>query len=73
MKAKGRNELAAEDELYTKEGAAAWLKVRPDTVKVWIYQKRIGHVKIGRAVRIPKSEIERFIAEGFHPAAERSR
>jgi hypothetical protein len=40
-------------------------------VSTWrrdILEKRIAVVRIGRSVRIPESEIERLIREGWSPA-----
>jgi excisionase family DNA binding protein len=34
----------------------------------WIGKRKIGVVRLGRAVRIPQSEIDRLIEEGSTPA-----
>jgi len=51
---------AAEAELLTGRTVAAW--------RMDIRKRRIAIVKIGRQVRIPRSEIERLIRDGFRPA-----
>ena len=38
------------------------------TVRAWVAQRRIAHVKLGRAIRIPVSEIRRLLEEGLKPA-----
>jgi hypothetical protein len=40
-------------------------------VRAWIRTRRIGHVRLGRAIRIPYSEVERLLTEGRVPAAQR--
>ena len=34
----------------------------------WLLERRIAHVKVGRLVRIPESEVDRLLAQGFRPA-----
>lgn len=41
---------------------------KPSTVRKKILRREIGYVKLGRSVRIPESEIERLIINGFRPA-----
>jgi excisionase family DNA binding protein len=38
------------------------------TVYKWIANRRIGCVRLGRAVRIPESEVSRLIEVGTRPA-----
>jgi len=56
----------------TVDQAAEELNLKPITVRAWIAQRRIGHVRLGRAVRIPAAEIQRLLEAGYVPA-ERSR
>jgi len=54
--------------------AAVALNVSPSTIRSWVFQRRIGCVRLGRAVRIPGAEIDRLLEAGFVPAkAERVR
>jgi excisionase family DNA binding protein len=53
--------------------AAAELNLKPTTVRAWIAQRRLGHVRLGRAVRIPYSEIRRVLEAGFVPASPSGR
>ena len=40
-------------------------------VRAWIASRRIGFVRLGRAIRIPHAEVERLIQAGTVPARER--
>jgi excisionase family DNA binding protein len=51
--------------------AAELLALSQKTVWQWIGERRIGVVRLGRAVRIPQSEIDRLINEGTTPARMR--
>ena len=50
-----------------QEAAAQW-NVSPKCAWNWISQSRVATVRLGRAVRIPQSEIDRLIEEGYSPA-----
>lgn len=52
----------------TVDQAAAALNISKHTVRAWISTRRIGHLRFGRAIRIPAQEIERLIEEGSVPA-----
>jgi len=50
------------------------LGIQPSTARAWLLARRISKVKVGRrAIRIPESEAERIISEGFVPAREEQR
>ena len=51
----------------TVREAAEELGLSPATIRAWIRQRRIGYVRLGRAVRIPASEIRRLIEQGTVP------
>ena len=48
--------------------AAEILALSQKTVWQWIGERRIEVVRLGRAVRVPLSEIERLVEEGTTPA-----
>jgi excisionase family DNA binding protein len=48
--------------------AAGMLALSQKTIWQWIGNRRIGVVRLGRAVRVPLSEIERLLEEGETPA-----
>ena len=47
--------------------AAAVLTLSEKALWQWIYLRRISVVRLGRAVRVPLSEIDRLIEEGTTP------
>lgn len=50
--------------------AAKMLALSQKTVWQWIGARRIEVVRLGRAVRISQTEIDRLIEEGTNPRAE---
>jgi len=56
--------------LLTVRQVAELLGLKESTVRAWIAQRRIGIVRLGRAIRISPEETERLIAEGTIPARE---
>ena len=50
--------------LFTAEGAADWLSLKPTPLYAWVYQRRIGHVKLGRALRFREKDVEECIQRG---------
>jgi excisionase family DNA binding protein len=57
--------------LRTIEQVANELGLAEVTIRSWVAQRRLEHVKLGRSVRIPISEVERIIEEGTVPARRR--
>lgn len=51
----------------TVEQAAAELNLSRATIRAWIAQRRLGHVRLGRAIRIPADEIRRILDAGYVP------
>jgi excisionase family DNA binding protein len=47
--------------------AADELNLKPSTIRAWIAARRIGHVRLGRAIRIPAHEIQRVLESGYVP------
>jgi excisionase family DNA binding protein len=56
-------------QLRTVEQAAEDLNVSVHTIRAWIARRKIACVRLGRAVRVPASEILRFVEEGTVPVA----
>jgi len=50
--------------LTTKEFADA-LSVTEAAVRKWIYQRRLKPVKLGRAVRLRRRDLEQLVANGL--------
>ena len=57
-----------ENQPRTVAQAAEELNLSPATIRAWIAQRRLGHVRLGRAVRVPADEIRRVLDAGFVPA-----
>jgi excisionase family DNA binding protein len=55
--------------LVTLEEAARQLGMKTVTLRMWASQRKIARCKIGRAVRIPQSEIDRIIESSLIPAS----
>lgn len=51
-------------QLYRIEEAAKILALSPKTLRKWIYERKINYVKVGGAVRISVSELERIMEGG---------
>lgn len=51
--------------------AAKVLNVSTHTIRAWLAQRRLTHVRLGRAIRIPAAELDRFVAGGTVPAERR--
>lgn len=48
--------------------AASELNLSVHTIRSWIAQRRLGYVRLGRAIRIPASEIAQVVERGRVPA-----
>ena len=51
--------------LATIEEAAAFLSCTPAAVRKWISQGRLPRVKLGRLVRVPRSDLARLATHGL--------
>jgi excisionase family DNA binding protein len=56
--------------LLTVTEAASALGIRPATVRAHLLRHRLTYIKVGRAVRISTTEIERILRDGRRPARE---
>jgi excisionase family DNA binding protein len=56
-------------QLRTVEQAADDLSVSVHTIRAWIARRKIAHVRLGRAIRVPVAEIVRLVEEGTVPVA----
>jgi excisionase family DNA binding protein len=55
--------------LTVRETAKA-LNLSEPTVRAWLAQRRISFIQLGRAIRIPASEIDRLLSQGTVLARE---
>lgn len=58
-------------ELLTVPEAARLLRLQTSTVRSWVLQRRLPFVKLGRLVRIRKSDCFALIAASVVPATSR--
>jgi len=59
---------SARPRLLTIKEAAAELRLRDSTVRMWMARRQIASVHLGRRVFVPTSEIERPLSEGLSPS-----
>ena len=59
--------VATDEQPRTVDQAAAELNLSGATIRAWIAQRRLGHVRLGRAIRIPAQEIRRMLEAGYVP------
>jgi excisionase family DNA binding protein len=52
----------------TVSEAAEELGLSVHTIRAWIASRRLGHLRLGRAIRIPAAEIRRVLEESLVPA-----
>jgi excisionase family DNA binding protein len=60
--------MATDRRLLTCAEAAAELGLKEATIRVWIAQRRLVSVKLGRAVRVPAEAVEEMIRANTIPA-----
>jgi excisionase family DNA binding protein len=63
---------ATSDQPRTVAQAAAELNLSKGTIRLWITQRRIGHIRLGGAIRIPVREIRRLLEAGYVPPEPRT-
>jgi excisionase family DNA binding protein len=59
--------------LLTVCEAAQCLALKEATIRRRILERKIGYVKLGRAVRIPQEVVERLCKEGYVPEIKLTR
>ena len=62
-----------ESRLFSVPQFAATLGVTTACIRRWLLERKIACVKVGRLVRIPASQLDRIMEEGFRPAKAQSR
>ena len=53
------------DQLLRIPEAAELLTLRPVTIRAWLVRRKLSFVRVGRSIRIPRSEVERVLTEGL--------
>lgn len=64
--------MAVTNRLRTIRETAAELGLSPNTVRLWISQGRMPHVRLGRTIRVPQSEIEQLMMTALFPPWSRA-
>lgn len=60
-----------DDRPRTIAEAASELSLSKATIRAWIAQRRLGHLRLGRAIRVPAPEIARLLQAGYVPPDRR--
>ncbi len=47
--------------MYTIKTLAVELKVHPNTIRRWIAEKKLEHIKIGSSIRITEEQLQKFL------------
>ena len=55
--------------LLSLRDVASQLSIAVPTLRRWLRERRLAHVRCGRAVRIEIAEVQRFIALNRRPAS----
>jgi excisionase family DNA binding protein len=66
------NRSSEPDEFLTVAEVAETLKLNQQTVRNWIDQGSLPALRVGRRVRIRRSDFERLLKESANPAASRA-
>ena len=53
--------------LFPVATAAEILTVKPKTIRAWVASGKLGHVKLGRTLRIPEAAIRELVIAGRIP------
>ncbi|MBV9167570.1 MAG: helix-turn-helix domain-containing protein [Solirubrobacterales bacterium] len=59
--------IAREDSFLTVAEVAEMLKLNEQTVRNWIDQGSLPAVRVGRRVRILRSDFDRLVEDGYQP------
>ena len=57
-----------QSQLLTVDEAARLIRLKPSTVRDWILNKRLPHVKLGSRVFLRRSDLELLIEQNIVPA-----
>jgi excisionase family DNA binding protein len=60
------------DEYLTIEEAASHVKVKPDTLRLWLRTGRLKGLKAGRLWRVKTTDLEAFLEQSAKKALERN-
>jgi excisionase family DNA binding protein len=60
--------MPSEQQLLTAKEAAALLCLSENTIRQWIWQRRLPVVRLGRAVRLKRQDLEQLIDQNREEA-----
>jgi excisionase family DNA binding protein len=60
--------MPSERQLLTAKEAAALLGLSENTIRQWIWQRRLPVVRLGRAVRLKRQDLEQLIDQSREEA-----
>lgn len=63
----------ADPGLLTIAEASAILRLRPSTLRAWVLRRKLPYCKVGRLVRIRRTDVEHLIAASVVPARENAK
>ncbi len=49
--------------IFTASELSDYIKIKKNTIYIWVSQQRIPYVKLGSRTLFPKKEIDRWLAE----------
>lgn len=55
-------------ELLTLPEAAGILKLKVSTLRAWILRRKVPYIKLGRSIRLRRSDIDALIEDALVPA-----
>lgn len=60
-----------QSDLLTVVESAIVLRLKPSTMRAWILQRRIPHLKLGGRVLLRRSDLEELLRKSLVPAKQR--
>ncbi len=60
---------AMKPELMELDAAADFIRVKPRTLRLYVAQRRVGHLRLGRRLYFREQDLADFIAAQIRPAA----
>jgi excisionase family DNA binding protein len=67
-----KKKVDVQDDLLRVPEFCQELEIKISTGRDWVLRRRVDVIRVGRAVRIPRSEVTRIREQGFTPRLERS-
>ena len=55
---------------WGNDEAAAYLGCTPDTLRIWVSQRRVPYVKVGRLTRFRKKDLDDYLEQHFVPPVD---